>query len=176
MLVMLIPMVLVLSQLALWYQARPLQVGEEAVVTAHLKAKEAEALPEVLLENSSFYEVVAGPGRVPAKHMVCWNIVARESGEHRLRFRVHDDSVTKELVIGNSLMPVSLQRPRWNWGEAILHPREAPFSQESAVDSIEVTYPARAAWTYGTKTWLIYWFIVSLVAAFAVKPIFKVNI
>ena len=36
MLVMTLPMVLLLGQLALWYQARPLNVGEEAVVTVKL--------------------------------------------------------------------------------------------------------------------------------------------
>src|SRR5262245_1939366 len=33
MLVMLVPVLLILGQLALWYQDRPLQVGEDAIVT-----------------------------------------------------------------------------------------------------------------------------------------------
>jgi uncharacterized membrane protein (DUF106 family) len=40
-LVMLVPMSLLLSQLALWYQARPLGVGEEAVVTINLNSDAA---------------------------------------------------------------------------------------------------------------------------------------
>src|SRR6516162_8348647 len=36
MLVMVVPVTLVLAQLALWYQARPLRIGEDAVVTARL--------------------------------------------------------------------------------------------------------------------------------------------
>ena len=36
MLVMVVPVILILGQLSLWYQARPLRVGEEAVVTLKL--------------------------------------------------------------------------------------------------------------------------------------------
>src|SRR5262249_51834361 len=36
MLVMVVPVCLILGQLALWYQARPLQVGEDAVLTVRL--------------------------------------------------------------------------------------------------------------------------------------------
>jgi hypothetical protein len=36
MLVMAVPMLLLLAQLSLWYQARPLRVGEEAVITLKL--------------------------------------------------------------------------------------------------------------------------------------------
>ena len=42
MLVMLVPATLLLGQLALWYQAKPLRVGEDAIVT--LKLNDAEAL------------------------------------------------------------------------------------------------------------------------------------
>jgi len=38
MLVMIVPMSLLLGQLSLWYQSRPLRVGEEAVVTCSLPA------------------------------------------------------------------------------------------------------------------------------------------
>ena len=37
MLVMVVPVLLILGQLALWYQSRPLQTGEEAVLTVKLK-------------------------------------------------------------------------------------------------------------------------------------------
>src|SRR5205085_10252611 len=38
MLVMAVPVILVLAQLSLWYQARPLDVGEEALLTVRLRA------------------------------------------------------------------------------------------------------------------------------------------
>ena len=52
-------------------------------------------------------------------------------------------------------------------GVAVLH--ESP-------SGIEVTFPKRSSWTSGTDYWIVYWFAISLVAAFAVKPLLKVNI
>jgi hypothetical protein len=108
--------------------------------------------------------------------MVCFSVQASEAGCHRLSFAVGGESFTKELAVDDGYMPTSLMRPSWNWSEALLHPREAPFSSDSAVQSIEVAYPERASWTSGTDWWLVYWFAVSMVAAFIARPILKVNI
>jgi hypothetical protein len=89
---------------------------------------------------------------------------------------VDGQAYPKELAVGDGFMPVSLVRPSWNWSDALLNPRESPFGPSSNVGSIEVTYPTRSGWASGTDNWLIYWFVVSLVAAFAVRPLLKVNI
>jgi hypothetical protein len=174
-LVMLVPMCLLLGQLALWYQARPLHVGEEVVVTVHLKEDRA-ALPDVALVPSSAITTVVGPVRVPSKNMVCWSIVASEAGRHPLAFEAEGQSYTKELAVGDAFMPTSLVRPSWSWSEALVHPREKPFSPDSPVQSIEVAYPQRASWTSGTDWWLVYWFAVSMIAAVAARPLLNVNI
>src|SRR5688500_11646276 len=95
-LVMLVPMSLLLGQMALWYQARPLQVGEEAVVTVHLK-EGSSAMADVVLVPSSAITTVVGPVRVPAKDMVCWSVVASEAGSHPLAFDAGGESYTKDL-------------------------------------------------------------------------------
>lgn len=175
-LVMLIPMSLLLGQLALWYQARPLPVGADSVVTVQLSENATDALSQIELVPSSAYECIVGPVRVPAKHLVCWNIQPREAGEHELSFTIGDQSVTKELAVGDGFRPASLKRPAWNWADALIHPRERPFAADSPVQSIEVVYPERSSWTTGSSTWLIYWFVVSLIAAFVAKPLLRVNI
>jgi hypothetical protein len=174
-LVMLAPMCLLLGQLALWYQARPLRVGEEAVVTVHMK-EDRSALADVALLPSSAITTAIGPVRVPTKNMVCWSVVASETGCHTLAFEAEGRSCTKELAVGDTFMPTSLVRPSWSWSEALIHPREAPFDADSPVQSIEVAYPPRESWTAGTDWWLGYWFVVSMIAAFAARPLFNVNI
>lgn len=175
MLVMTVPMCLLLAQLALRYQARPLRVGEEAVLTVVLSDDSSE-LPEVRLEPAPGVEATIGPVRVPSKHMVCWNVRAREEGCHRLTLSVDGQSYEKEIAVGSGFMPVSLRRPAWSWPEVLLHPRETPLPRDSVVQSVEVEYPDRIAWTSGSGTWLIYWFAVSLVAAFCARPLFNVQI
>ena len=63
-----------------------------------------------------------------------------------------------------------------NWSEMLMHPRETPFAPDSVVQSIEIDYPQRAAWTSGSDYWLIYWFVASMVAALCIRPLLRVNI
>lgn len=172
--VLTIPMILILGQLALWYQARPLVVGEESVVTVMLH--DANAVDTISLAASDAAHIAVGPVRVPSKNMVCWNIIPKEAGLHELEFQVDGTTFTKELAVGSQFMPTSLKRPARHLNDALIHPRETPFPVDSVVQSIEVTYPERDAFTSGTNNWVIYWFLVSMVAAFAAKPFLNVNI
>jgi hypothetical protein len=176
MLVMLVPMCLLLGQLALWYQARPLRVGEEAVVTLKLAGESNAALLAAQLAANSEFAITVGPVRVPSQHMVCWNVQARRLGYHTLMFEIAGQQFEKEFVAGDGFMPVSLERPGWAWSQALLHPRESPFPPDSLVQGIEIDYPHRDGLTCGSRTWVIYWFVASMVAAFAAKPFLKVSL
>jgi hypothetical protein len=175
-LVMLVPGILLLAQLALWYQARPLRVGEEAVLTMKLNGDAGSAWPNVALQPADALEVTLGPVRVQSKREICWNIKARKSGSHRAVFEVDGQAVEKDLAIGDGFMRVSAQRPGWSWTDILLHPSERPFAPDSPVHSIEIRYPRRSSWTSGTDSWVIYWLVVSLVAAFCFRRRLGVNI
>jgi uncharacterized membrane protein (DUF106 family) len=174
-LVMTLPMCLLLAQLAMWYQARPLRVGEEVVVTVRMRDGETE-MPEVRLEPTTAAETLIGPVRVPSRRMICWSLRAEEDGYHRLTLDTPGGKIEKEFSVGGGFMRVSLRRPGWSWSETLLHPRETPLPQDSAVEAIEIDYPERDAWTSGSDSWLVYWFVASMVAAFCVRPWLNVNI
>jgi hypothetical protein len=176
MLVMIVPVCLLLGQLALWYQSRPLRVGEEAVITLKLNGNLESSWPDVRLEPTSATEVTVGPVRVLSKREVCWNVQARETGYHRVLFQVDQQSSAKELAIGEGFMRLSARRPGWIWSDVLLHPWERPFPPDSPVESIEIDYPDRAAWTSGTDWWVVYWFAMSMVAAFCCRPLLHVQI
>ncbi|EAQ78559.1 hypothetical protein [Blastopirellula marina] len=175
MLVMLIPTCLLLGQLALWYQAKPLAVGEEAIVTLHT-AHDPDSVANVQIAAAPFFEVAKGPVRAPADDFVSWQLRGLQPGTHEITFELADQQFTKQFSVGDGYMPISLLRPAWNWSEVLLHPREAPFGAASPVQSIEIVYPDRDSWTSGTDSWLIYWFLISMVAAFAARPFLNVNI
>jgi hypothetical protein len=176
MLVMAVPVSLLLVQLALWYQSRPLRVGEETVLTVKLNGDES-SWPRVQLQPTDALAVTIGPVRVLSKRELCWNIKARENGYHRVVFQVDDQTIHKELAIGDGCMRVPTQRPGWNWSAALLHPWEPPFGPDSAVQSIEIDYPKGTAWTIGgIEPWVIYWFVVSMVAALCCRRLLNVSI
>lgn len=175
MLVMTVPMCLLLSQLALWYQARPLRVGEEAVLTVQLAGDSAEELPEVRFEPTAFAVTTVGPVHVPSKRMVCWTVQAKEDGYHQLALNVDGRNVEKAFAVGDGFMRVSLKKPGNSWFETMLHPLEPPFSRDSVIQGIEIDYPDRDGWASGSGSWLIFWFVASLVAALCVRPWLQVN-
>ena len=176
MLVMMVPVLLLLGQLSLWYQFRPLAVGEDAVVVLKLNGRASDPMPAATLVKTSAFGVVTGPVHVPSKREVVWVVKANEKGSHLLSFRAADETVTKELRVGDGFMRVSPRRPGWDWYDILVNPAESAFPPESPVQSVEIAYPERTSWTSGTDTWVIYWFAISMVAAFACKPVLKVNI
>ncbi len=176
MLVMLVPMCLVLGQLALWFQARPLFVGEETVVTVQSAEDADQSLQQIQFDPGTAATVTVGPVRVPSKHMVCWNIQTAKAGLHELMFCVGDQQFKKELAVGDDYMMVSLERPASTLSDVLLHPREQPFAAASPVQSIAVTYPPRSSWTTGTDWWMVYWFAASMVVALLAKPLLNVNL
>jgi uncharacterized membrane protein (DUF106 family) len=176
MLVMAVPVTLLLGQLALWYQARPLRVGEDAVITLKLNGDAGSAWPAVSLQPTDTILVTVGPVRVRSKREVCWDVKAQKRGSHRLLFLVGDEPSFKQLAIGDGFLRVSTQRPGWDWSAILLNPEEEPFRPDHPVRSIEIAYPHRSSWTSGTDSWIIYWFVVSMVAALCVRRAMNVAV
>ena len=174
--VMTLPMLVLLGQLGLWYQARPLHVDEQALLTVDLRPGHGEALPTVTLESTPAVRIVAGPVRIAVRDRVCWKVAATTEGLQELTVRVNDEAFTKQLAVGDGYMPVSQKRPERNLSEVLLHPREAPFDESSILRSIEVAFPERESWIAGTDHWLLYWFAISMVAALVCKPWLNVSL
>jgi hypothetical protein len=174
--IMIVPVGLLLGQLSLWWQARPLHVGEEAVISLKLAGDKQSMWPRVRLQPDTAVETTLGPVRVRSQRAICWNIQAKAPGYHRLTFHVDGEEIQKELAVGDRPMRISERRPDWNWSDVLLHPAEAPFRPQSQVRSIEIQYPARTGWASGRSSWLLFWFFGSTLSAFLFRGLFKVNL
>lgn len=176
MLVMILPVSLLLAQMGLWYQYRPLKIGEESIVAMKLNGNIESPWPKVNMESMPAAEVIIDQIRVFSKREIFWKIKARKSGYHNIAFQVDEQQVEKELAIGNGFMRVSSKRPGWHFADILLHPWERPFGQDSVVQSVSINYPDRVSRTSGTDWWLIYFFVASLAFALIFKPFLKVRI
>ncbi len=176
MLVMIVPLSVLLAQMSLWYQSRPLLPGEVAVMTVKLNGDVGDDWPTVNIESTSAVEVTVGPVRVFSRREICWEIRALENGTHRMTLDVNQQQIEKELVIGDGFMRVSSTRPALNWAGILMHPAEEPFGPDSVVQSVTIDYPDRLSMTSGADWWLIYFFIMSMLFALILKPFMKVRI
>jgi hypothetical protein len=172
---MAIPVTLFMTQLSLWYQARPLGVGEEALVAVRLGGNADSPPPEVSLKPTEAVDVTLGPASM-SDRTVYWNVVGKTPGTWKLAFQADESAAEKEIAVGDDFRRVSIKRPARDWEELVLHPWETPFDSDSIVQAIEIDYPERAGWASGTNNWIIFWFIASMVAAFVFKPLLNVNI
>ena len=173
--VMIVPVVLLLAQMNVWYQLRPLQAEEEALVVLKLNGAAEAEMPAVKMEplaGAAEVNIV----RIPSRREVRWQIKAVQNGNHRMIFEVAGQKFDKELVVGAGFQAVNPLRPGWKWSDIVLYPREKPFTDDSIVQSISIAYPQRVSWTSGANWWLIYFFVVSIIFALIFKPIFKVRI
>jgi hypothetical protein len=176
-LVMAAPAALFLGQLALWYQARPLPVGQEAVVTLKLSGEQGGRWPRVTVQPSEGLQVTVGPVKVRDRRELCWNVKAVQAGYQRLTFQVEGEEVDKEIAVGDGFMRVGMERPGWSWREVLMNPAEPPLPPESPIQAITINYPStRASYTSGTDWWMVYWFAVALISAFGWRRVVKVHV
>ena len=176
MLVMIVPVSLLLGQMGLWYQYKPLQPGQETIVAMQLNGPANTPLPQVNIKPTDVVDITTGPVHVTSKQQVYWKIKANQEGLHHLIFQIEGEDVEKELAVGEELMRISSHRPGWQWPDILLYPHEKPFVPDSPVKSISIEYPPRGTKTFGINNWLIYFFIASMIFAFIFKPILKVKI
>jgi hypothetical protein len=170
--IMLLPMLLLLGQMGVRYQWRPLHSGEQTLIRLHLNPAQTDA-PETVLEPNPGVIVEAGP--VPGGGEVVWRIRGGQPGRHTLRFRVGGATVEKELVVGDGFQRVSAERLGLRWTSQILHPAELLLPAGGTVESIEIQYAGVHSYIYGANWWILSFFVISMLFALLLKPVFKVR-
>lgn len=168
--IMILPMLLVLGQMGTRYQWRPLRPSERTLVKLTIKQGEHEPV-NARLERSDGLAVEVGP--VPGGGQLVWRAHAGRPGRHVLRFHVGEKVVEKELVVGQGNRRLSAARIGSRWTEQILHPVERRLPSKTGIESIEIDYPENEALLTGTNRWLIYFFVVSMLTAIVLAPVFK---
>lgn len=171
-LILLLPMMLALAQMGVRYQWRPLRMGEETLI----KVKPAEGMGTIGDPNlSAGAGVAVEAGPVPGGGEVVWRVRALEPGSHTLQLLVGDVTIEKEFVVSNGFRRVSPVRPGSSWTNQMIYPVESALRHDLPVESIEVAYPSRESWIYGTNYWVLHFFVVSMIVAIILRPVFNVR-
>ena len=177
MIIMMIPFVLLMSQIGLWYEHQPLAAGKPFRVKITMKeGKSVEKIGEKLKSPPQIKADRNDPCRVKALRTVDWRLTADTPGQYELAIGTGADTVNMPVNVGDSFMRLS----RMRGGSAIdrlLYSAEPSIPASSAFESIEVIYPARATPILGLDVhWLITLFVLSIVFALLAKPFMKVHI
>ncbi|RPJ86359.1 MAG: hypothetical protein EHM18_06635 [Acidobacteria bacterium] len=175
MLVILIPMSLIVVQLNLHFASRPLRPGEQAIVRISVADPTVLARPISLRGGGSFV-VETPPVRIASANEAAWRIRAVQPGHHSLKVRIGDQEVEKALDIGNDWRAVSTLRTA-NWVDSFLYPSEPRLDPRVGINAVEVSYRPLPLEVLGLSVdWLVFFFIISVIAGFALKGVFGVQL
>lgn len=175
MLVMLVPILLILTQLNLRFSVKPLPVGGQAVVNVNLREKPSKTPVELEIPEGLVGETTGV--RIDSLKQVAWRVRARDPGRYQITARTDSKEVRKQLLVGSRWGAVSAIRTGRNIWEMLLYPGEPPIPSPNAIQSIEITYDPLPLTIFGFSVhWLVFFFVVSLVAAFVFRRTLGVEI
>jgi hypothetical protein len=177
MLIMMIPFVLIMVQIGLRYEQRPLPVGEKARVKVTLKeGAKWKGVGDQIALAAGLSRDVNDPCRAEALRTVDWRITPGKAGEDKLVFGAGADTVEMPFCVGDSFSRLSRLRGGGIF-DRLLYSAEPSIPKASVFESVEVYYPSRSTPVFGLDVhWLITLLVLSIVFALIFKPILKVNI
>lgn len=173
-----VPVVLIMVQLGARYSHRPLHPSEEAMVVVRLAGKTTAAGSDIAIVVPQGLELVTPALRLEDEGEIDWRIRAVTPGDYDIVLKGDGFEATKRVVVAESsymtLAPIRAKALSWDF---ILYPAEKPLSKESPVKSIFLSYPpSPLGGTWGFPLWLWMFFVVSVVAGFALKGLFRVEV
>ena len=176
--VMIIPIVMLLAQMNLWFGYMPLKEGDSVLVKVKLAGQMGEPFPDISLDLPQGLKSEGPPFKDTFEREFDWRIKVEKRGNYRLRFSSSSGAVEKELIAASSkLARISPRLFSPNIIQEFLYPGEKPLVKNSAIKSIEIKYSARGIPFFGWDIhWIIYFFVLSIAFGFALKGLFKVEI
>jgi len=182
---MIIPLILMLIQLNLWFGYKALTPGQETILKVILEEGHSPLEISLFLEPSSGFDIQTPPLRIEEEMEINWRLQAREKGVHDLTLIFNSQRITKKVAVGQKpLSKISPLKVRRNFINELINPGESPFSGDLPIKTIEVKYPAKDMNLFGWSIprflsippWLIVYFALSIILGFIFKGIFKVEI
>jgi hypothetical protein len=177
-LVMIVPLVLILAQLNLWFGAAALKPGETTLVKLKLASGTDPLALDLQVEPSPGLAVESPAVRISDEEEMAWRIRARETGPASLTFRFPGMVVVKPVAVGGRpLAKVSTLTPGRSLLKQLLYPGEGPLPRDIPVTEIQILYAAKGLKLLGLSVhWLVAYFVLSIIFGFAFKGVFKVEI
>jgi hypothetical protein len=172
MLILMIPTMILLIQLNLHYGARPLRVGEQALVKVKLREG---SKTDVSLSAPQNLKIETEGVHAEGMREISWRVRGASPGRFDITANDGKISVVKAGAVGGRLEGVSTART--DWLTSVLYPGEAPIPNGSAIESIELVYPAMEILFLGFHlNWLVLFLVLSLALGFAFKGALGVQI
>ena len=166
--IMFVPLALLLVQLDARFAYRAPRVGEPLLLT--VRVAQASDMDGVTLELPAEVALTAPLLRNAQGREVVARIEPQKTGSWMVGVKIAGIVYAKQLIVSDWLENLSLERAGPGVLERILHPVEDPLPAAAPLVSIALKYPERRiALGHFDVNWIVAFFVLSLVAGFAMK-------
>ena len=176
--VMILPVLIILIQLNLRYDARPIEVGEHVLVKVKVMDGSLLSIPSNLtLTADAGVAIETLPVRVLPDQEISWRIRGRQPGKHKIVVRIGNHTVEKEVFVGSPSGRVSRLRVGLDFFDMLLNPGEPPIEKATNIRYVQVNYPPLDIEVFGWKiNWLVQFFILSIASGYLLKGFFGIDV
>jgi hypothetical protein len=130
-----------------------------------------------LLEAPPQIEVKTPAVWIPGTREVIWRISPQAAGSYDVQIRVGGGTYSKSIRVSDDVVRRSPVRLESGFLNQLLYPAEAPLPGDGALTSISVAYPETDVSVLGFDLhWMIVYFALSMVFAFALRKRFNVTL
>lgn len=178
--ILMLPFVLLVTHLAMWYEFAPPAVWQRVALEVRVKPDAWEAAKNAELELPAGVVLVGSPLRAQRDHTLAWTIKAVQPVEPTvLKIKIGSQTVEKAFQAGATtrLAAFSPVRPGDSLWRELLFPLERALPSDSPVLDIQIhgISAARNPVFGWNAPWWLTFFVVSIVGALLVKPFVKVQ-
>lgn len=170
--VMLLPLAVILAQLDVRLGYASPRAGDKFLV----KVRTARQIPldQVALEVPDGLALDVPPVRIAEEREIAWRIRAEREGRFTLRVLASGQAFEKQMVVSRDLAALPAARVEGALRQTLFYPGESALGSGAPVESIEIGYRRRQIEVAGYEiSWPLPFFVLSLAAAFAMKPVLK---
>lgn len=179
-LIVMLPIVILwITQLAGYFEWRPLKKGETATVVAKMEKGTDISAGTPTLTLPAGLKVDTEALRSFKDNELVWRVRAESDAAGAMKITTGNATAEKEIVAGTGrLAQVSPERLKATAGfwDKVYYPYEATLPANGAFSEIRVNYPTAQMKVFGHEMhWLIVLLIASIIFGFALKKPFKVE-
>ena len=167
-------MFLLFVQMDIRYGMRPFRVDEDIVVKVGF-SRDIGTL-NVELQADPHFQIKMNPVFISALREVNWKLRAGQNGAAAVAIRVDGTTVRKNLLIGAGLPALSNKKMAASGWAHFIYPVEKLLAPAAGLEFISLHYPPRSIGFLGMHThWLVYYLVLTMIIALALKNKFGVE-
>jgi hypothetical protein len=131
---------------------------------------------DIRIETPENIQVETPPLFIPGEHRIYWRIRAKSKGKEELGFLYDEKRLGKHIAVDVERSKLSPKRTA-SFATGLLYPAETLLSRKDFLEEIHLHYPHRSLMIFGMGIhWFVLFFVFSMVAGFACKNVFGVEI